>query len=174
MAEATTTPSKPKAAKPPIAGFIPAPEMPKFELPKFEMPNFDMPKMEIPAAFRDIAEKSISQCKDSYEKMKAAAEDATDVLEDTYSLASKGCADYGLKLIELARANTNAAFDFASELYGVKSFAEFVELSTAHTRKQFDTLTAQSKELAALAQKVATETSDPIKESMTKVFKKAA
>ena len=169
MAEASTTTPKPKAAKPPIAGFIPAPEMPKFEMPKIEMP-----KLEVPAAFRDMAEKSISQAKDSYEKMKAAAEDATDVLEDTYATASKGCADYGLKLIELARANANAAFDFATQLYGVKSYAEFVELSTAHMRKQFDALSAQSKELASLAQKVATETSDPIKESMTKVFKKAA
>ena len=170
MAEATaTTPSKPKAAKPPIAGFIPAPEMPKFELPKFEMPKFEMP-----APFRDMAEKSIAQAKENYEKMKAAAEDATDVLEDTYATATKGYADYGLKLIEVARANTNAAFDFATELYGVKSLAEFVELSTAHLRKQFEALSAQSKELTALAQKVASETSDPIKESMTKVFKKAA
>lgn len=169
MAEATpTTPSKPKA-KSPIAGFIPAPEMPNFELPKFELPNF-----EIPGAFRDMAEKSIAQAKDSYEKMKAVAEDATDVLEDTYATASKGCADYSLKLIEVARANTNAAFDFAAELYNVKSFAELIELSTAHVRKQFEALSAQSKELAALAQKVASDASDPIKESVTKVFKKAA
>jgi len=175
MAEATpAAPSKPKAAKPPIAGFIPAPEMPKFEMPKFDMPKFDMPKFEVPAAFRDMAEKSIAQCKDNYEKMKSAAEEATDVLEDTYTMATKGCADYGLKLIEVARVNTNAAFDFATELYGVKSAAEFVELSTAHMRKQFETLTAQAKELAALAQKVASDSSDPIKENMTKIFKQAA
>jgi hypothetical protein len=47
-----------------------------------------------------------------------------------------------------------------------------VELSTAHMRKQFETLTAQSKELAAMAQKVATETAEPVKESVTKAFKK--
>ena len=35
-------------------------------------------------------------------------------------------------------------------------------------------MTAQSKELAALAQKVATETAEPVKESVTKVFKKVA
>ena len=45
--------------------------------------------------------------------MKSAAEEATDVLEDTYATATKGAADYGLKLIETARANTNAAFDFS-------------------------------------------------------------
>jgi len=61
-----------------------------FEMPKFELPNFEIPKMEIPAAFREIAEKSVSQAKETYEKMKSAAEEATDVLEDTYAAATKG------------------------------------------------------------------------------------
>jgi phasin len=130
--------------------------------------------MEIPAAFREIAEKSVSQAKETYEKLKSAAEEATDVLEDTYATASKGVSDYGLKVIESARENTNAAFDFATALMTVKSLAEVVELSTAHSRKQFETLTAQSKELAAIAQKVATETAEPVKESFGKAFKKVA
>ena len=159
----TTTKSRSKAAAPAA-----------FEMPKFELPNFELPKMEIPAAFREIAEKSVSQAKETYEKMKSAAEEATDVLEDTYATATKGASDYGLKMIEAARANTNAAFDFATQLMTVKSLSEVVELSTAHTRKQFETLTAQTKELAAIAQKVATETAEPVKESFGKAFKKVA
>jgi phasin len=143
-----------------------------FEMPKFDLPNFEIPKMEIPAAFRELAEKSVSQAKETYEKMKSAAEEATDVIEDTYATATKGASDYGLKVIEAARENTNAAFDFATQLMTVKSLSEMVELSTAHTRKQFEALTAQSKELAAIAQKVATESAEPAKESFSKVFKK--
>jgi phasin len=145
-----------------------------FELPKFELPKFDLPKMEIPAAFREIAEKSVSQAKENYEKMKSAAEEATDLIEDTYATASKGASDYGLKWIEAARENTNAGFDFATKLMAVKSFSEVVELSTAHARKQFETFTAQGKDLAALAQKVTTETVEPVKESVSKAFKKVA
>jgi phasin len=141
--------------------------------PKFEMPNFEMPKMEIPAAFREIAEKSVSQAKETYEKMKSAAEEATDVLEDTYATATKGVSDYGLKLIEVARENTNSAFDFATRLMTVKSLSEVVELSTAHSRKQYEAVTAQTKELAAMAQKVAVDTAEPVKESFGKVFKVA-
>jgi phasin len=141
--------------------------------PKFEMPNFEMPKMEIPAAFRDIAEKSVSQAKETYEKMKSAAEEATDVLEDTYATATKGVSDYGLKLIEVTRENTNSAFDFATRLMTVKSLSEVVELSTAHSRKQYEVVTAQTKELAAMAQKVAVDTAEPVKESFGKVFKVA-
>jgi phasin len=143
-----------------------------FEFPKFEIPNFEMPKMEVPAAFREFAEKGASQAKETYEKMKAAAEEATDVLEGTYATAAKGAADYGLKLIEATRVNTNAAFDFYTELMTVKSYSDMIELSTAHARKQFEAVTAQTKDLAALAQKMATEASEPIKDSVTKAFAK--
>ena len=165
MAEATTTAPKVKTTKPATG---------VFEMPKFEMPKFDIPKVEMPAAFREFAERGVAQAKDTYEKMKAAAEEATDVLETTYSTASKGASDYGLKMIEVARVNTNAAFDFAGEVMAAKTLSEVVELTSAHTRKQFEALTQQSKELNALAQKVATETAEPIKSGMNKAFSKVA
>ena len=145
-----------------------------FEFPKFAMPNFELPKMEIPTAFREFAEKGVSQAKENYEKMKSAAEEATDLLVGTYATASKGASEYGLKVIEVARSHTNATFDFVTELMGAKSVSEFVELSSGHARKQFEALTAQSKELAALAQKVAMDTAEPVKESVSKAFKKVA
>ena len=144
------------------------------EMPKFEMPKFDIPNVEMPAAFREFAERAAAQAKNTYEKMKAAAEQATDALETTYSTATKGASDYGLKVIELARANTNAAFDFAGEIMAAKTLSEVAELTSAHARKQLEALTEQSKELAALAQKVATETAEPIKSGMNKAFSKAA
>ena len=147
---------------------------PASELPKFEPPKFELPKLEVPAAFREIAEKSVLQAKETYENMKSAAEEATDLIEDTYATATKGAADYGLRCIEAARENTNASFDFASKLMTVKSLSEMVELSTAHARKRFEAVTAQSKDLAALAQKVTTETVEPVKESVSKVFKKVS
>src|ERR1700684_1944218 len=164
MVEATTAP-KAKTSKP-VTG--------AFEMPKFEMPKFDIPKVEMPAAFREFAERGVAQAKDTYEKMKAAAEEATDVLETTYSTATKGASDYGLKGIEVARINTNAAFDFAGEVMAAKTLSELVELTNAHARKQLETLTSQSKELGTLAQKVATEAAEPIKSGMNKAFAKAS
>ena len=162
MAEAATTPPRVKTSKPTISAF---------EMPKFEIPKFEIPKVEMPAAFREFAERGVAQCK---EKMKAAAEEATDVLETTYSTATKGASDYGLKVIEAARVNTNAAFDFAGELITAKTLSEVIELSSAHARKQFEALTEQGKELSALAQKVATETAEPIKSGMNRAFSKVA
>ena len=148
-------------------------EMPKFEMPKFEMPKFEIPNMEVPPAFREAAEKGIAQAKDNYDKMKSAAAQATDVLEETYATASKGCSGYGLKVIETARANSNAAFDLFGELLGAKSYSEVVEKTTAYMRSHFETVTAQAKELTEQAQKVAAETAEPIKASVSS-FGKAA
>ena len=164
----TDTNVKPKPAK------VAAPVIPLFEMPKFDIPNFEMPKMEVPAAFREFAEKGVAQTKDAYEKMKATAEQATEVLETVYSTASKGSTEYGQKIIEIARTNTNTYFDFIESLFGVKSPSEFVELSTKHARAQFETITGQGKELAGLAQKVATETAAPIKSGVEKAMKKVA
>ncbi len=165
----TNTSTKAKA-KPAPGAF----ESTKFDIPKFDMPKFDLPKMEVPAAFRELAEKGVVQAKESYEKLKAAAEEATDVLEETYATATKGSTEYGLKLLDAARANTNAAFDFFSEFITVKSLSEAVELSTAHVREQFEAASAQAKELASIAQKVAADTSEPIKSGVTKAFSKVA
>lgn len=156
----TTTKSKAKAA--------PATSASHFES------AFAGATFEAPAAFREFAERGISQAKDSYEKMKSAAEEATSLIEDSYTSATKGAADYGLKLIEVARTNSNAAFDYATELLGAKSLSEVVEVSTAHARKQFETVSAQTRELAALAQKVTTEATEPLKDGMTRVVKKVA
>jgi phasin len=151
-----------------------APKPTSFETPKFEMPKYDMPSMEMPAGVREFAEKGIAQAKGQYEKFKAAAEETTDVLESTYTTASKGASEYGLKMIEISRANTNAAFDFFGKLLAVKSLSEAVELSTAHARSQFETMTAQAKELTTQAQKIATDTAEPMKAGLTSAMSKAA
>ncbi len=116
----------------------------------------------------------MSQAKEQYEKMKSVAEEATGVMEDTYATASKGAAEYGQKVVDNARTNSNAAFDLFGALLSAKSYAEVVELSTGYARKQFETLTEQAKELNAVAQKAGTETFEPIKDSFTSVLKKAA
>jgi phasin len=171
MAETTASATQtPKSKSKAIASV----STPAFEMPKFEMPKFEMPKIEIPTVFRELAEKGVAQAKENYEKAKSVAEKATDVLEDTYSTASKGCASYGLKVIETTRANSDATFDLLSELMTAKSYSEIVQLYSAYLRKQFDALVTQAKELSEHAQKVVTETAEPIKESLSAAFNRAA
>jgi hypothetical protein len=52
----------------------------------------------------------------------------------------------------------------------VKSPAEFVELTTKHAREQFEAITEQTREVAALAQKMTLGAADPLKSRATKAF----
>ena len=131
-----------------------------------------MPRLEVPAEVREMIDTGVAQARDAYAKAKAAGDEAADLLKTT-STAAKGATGYNLKLIEIARANTGAAFDYAHELLGVKSPSEFIALSTAQMRKQFDIASAQNKELFALAQQVAIEAAEPMKKGVSKAFNKA-
>jgi phasin len=147
MTEVTAAATQAKTAK--HTGF-------PFGLPNYEVPNIDLAKLEVPAAFREFADQGVAQGRDYYEKAKAATEKATDQLKDTYTTVANGVTAYNLKVIEIARTNTIIAFDNAHELLGTKSLSEFVALWSAHARKQIEAMTVQTKELAELAQTVAT------------------
>jgi phasin len=153
----TTTAKGPKAAK--TAG---AP----FEAFTFPTPNF-----EIPAAFRDFAEKSASQARDAYTKIKTATEDATGLVEDTFETAREGAFAISVKALDAAKANTDASFELVRDLFGVKTFSEAIELQSTFARKQFEAVTAQVKELQELGEKFFTETTKPVTEKVEKTFK---
>jgi phasin len=130
--------------------------------------KFEMPGVELPEAVREFAEKGVQQAKATYAKFKSAAEESTDLLEDSYTTATKGATEFNTKALEALRANVNAAFDFTDALFATKTLAEAVELSSAHVRSQFETLTSQAKDLTAVAQKVASEAAEPIKAGVSK------
>jgi phasin len=104
----------------------------------------------------------------------AATAEATDLMRNSCLKAVEGGQVYNTKLLEFAQTNSKVAFDFAQKLIAVKSPSEFIELSTEHARKQFESLTEQTKELTALAQQVALATAEPLKTGMTKAFNHAA
>jgi phasin len=164
MTESTTAATKAKTTKHAASAF---------DVPDNRILKFDLPNMEMPEAFREMAGKGVEHTRDAYAKAKVASEEAADLLQNTYAAVAEGATEYNLKLIEFARTNTRLAFDYIHELLGVKSPSEFIELSTAQMRKQFEIVSAQNKELCALAQEVVTEAAEPIKTGVSKAFNKA-
>jgi phasin len=132
------------------------------------------PRKDAAQAFPAMAEKGSAQAKEAFEKMSAATAEAATLIKNSYSTAVKGAQDYNNKILEFAVTNTEAAFGFAQKLSDVKSPPDFIELSTEHSRKQFETLTEQTKELAALAQKVTLATAEPLRTGATKAFSQLA
>src|SRR6185295_17599943 len=73
-----------------------------------------MPKsgaMEMPTELHEKADKGIVHAKDVFRNTKTA--DATHLSQHTDGAAAKGATNYSLRAIEMARTNTNAAFDYA-------------------------------------------------------------
>ena len=120
-----------------------------------------------PQVLREAAEAGAAQTRQAFEDVNAATNDATALMTDTYTTAMKRAQDYNAKVIEFAQKNTEAAFAFARELSGVKSPTEFLELSTSHSRKQFETLSEQARELATLVQKAALATVERVEKNVS-------
>lgn len=129
---------------------------------------------ELPSSFVDLFDKSIARAKDAHEKVATIVEHSTEAFEEAFSCANRGSAEYRNKLMEIARANANSAFDLAREAFEAKSLPDLFESAMAHQRKQFELAATQMKELTALTQKVVTETTAPIRNGMTEPFKLAS
>jgi phasin len=136
----------------------------------FGMPFFGFPRI---ALFGELAEQGVARAQEGCEKIKAASGEMTEALHETYSSNAKSATDYGLKVIEISNANASSAIDFFAHLLSSKSVADAFTLSAAQARKAFDTGSAQNKELWELAQKLATETGEPIRKRVAKVLHQA-
>jgi phasin len=161
MSDTATAPKGAKSASKSSKGF---------DAP-FEAFSFAVPNVEVPAAFREMADKAVAGSKDAYAKMKTAAEEASEVFEDSYETTRSGFVALGNKSLDNAKTHSDATYAFARAFMGVKSFAEAVELQAAFARQQFETLTAQTRDMQEFAQKFATDASRPVKQGVEKALK---
>jgi len=112
---------------------------------------------------RTVIDKGLSETRANYAKAKSAADEAASAIEASYTSAKSA--------LEALRASADANFDFVKSIFGAKTMSEYVTLHTEFARKQVELLTGQTKELSALAQKVASESAETIKAQVAKTFK---
>jgi phasin len=119
-------------------------------------------------------DKSRKIANETIEKGTAAAEQMARSFEQSGTHAVEKMREYNLKIIDMARANAEAAFELARQLASAKTPSEFIELLTSHARKQFETFSEQTKDLTALGQKMAGESVEPIARDVNQALKKAS
>jgi hypothetical protein len=105
-----------------------------------------------PQVLRDIAEENAAEAKENLETMNAAAGEATNLLKHGVATTVKGTQDYSAKVLEFTNANIGAAVEQTTKLMSVKSPIEFFALSNDYGKRQFEILTRQAQELAAIVQ----------------------
>ena len=131
-------------------------------------------RTELPTSFIDLFEKSVARAKDAHEKVASIVEHSAEAFGEAFSCAGRGSAEYRGKLMQIARANANSAFDLAREVLEARSIPELFESTLSHQRKQLELAATQMKELSALTQKVVSETTEPIRNGITEQFKLAS
>jgi phasin len=134
--------------------------------------EFEMLKLDttVPESVRALAEKTVNQSREAYERGKEALEESIDALERSFDAVGQGAAAFNRKLIDLGQRNLNSVFDLAKSLAGAKNLAEIVELQSAFIRHQFDVFASQAGEIRALTTKIAADTTEPIKHQVARSF----
>ena len=144
---------------------------PKFAGAPFEAFSFPTPNYEVPAAVREFAEKSVSQVRDTYEKIKSATDEATALVGETFETAREGTFAMGLKAVDVAKTNSDASFAFARDLFGAKTVSDVFELQSTFARSQIEAFTSQFKEFQVMAEKLVTATTKPVSSKVEKTVK---
>lgn len=121
-----------------------------------------------------FADKSAKIASEMLAKGKTVVEQSTQAVEQSYSVTVENFRAFNVKMLDIARTNADASFDFALQIATAKTPSDIIELWPAHARKQFEMLSEQSKELAVLGQKMAEESAAPIARSVNQVFKMAS
>lgn len=99
---------------------------------------------------------------DTLQRGKAAAEQVGRKIEEGTSAATENLRDLNVKLIEMAHAHFNAAFEFAHQAATARSPSDIVNLWSTHLPRQLRILTEQGRELTELGQKLVSQGSPPI------------
>ena len=124
------------------------------------------PDMAVPEAMRAMAEKTVAQTREVYDRSKDTLDASVATLERTFDAAGQGAVAFNRKIIEIAQRNVNSGFDLAKSLAGAKNLSEMVELQAAYWQKLLNTLTSQAEEVRALSTKVAAAAGEPLKEQV--------
>jgi phasin len=131
------------------------------------------PVAEMQQNFRNALEKGVIESRAAFAKAKTAADETASAIEVSFTAAKDGALAINAKAVEAMRANADANFDFWKAMFSVKSLPDLISLQTEFARKQVETITSQTKDFSAMAQKAMADAVEPIKEQVAKSFKMA-
>ena len=138
-----------------------------------EVKSAAAPAAEIQQSVRSALEKGVVESRAAFAKAKAAADETASAFEVSFAAAKDGALAINTKAFEALRVNADANFDFLKAVFAVKSLPDLMTLQTEFARKQVETITGQSKDFGALAQKAMADAVGPIKEQVARSFKLA-
>ncbi len=132
----------------------------------FSFSAFDPAKFS--EGLREFAEKGATQSRDAYDRMRAAAEEATKSVGSTVHLAQAGTVELGIQALEAVRSSTDMSLTHMEALLAAGSVSEFVELQTSFLRRQAELTVEQAKLMQDAARRLAETVTNPGRDAADK------
>jgi hypothetical protein len=110
--------------------------------------------------------------RESFDRTLESGAETVRGVQEGFTSALENVRDLNVRLIDMARASTDAAFDFAREVAEATEPSDLVQAWTTHATKQFDMLTKQASELTTIGQQFASTSSEPIKRRASQALKR--
>ena len=123
---------------------------------------------------REFAQIGVRKATEGFEQMSKAAQTATEELNTQFTQARESATTAGLKLLEVAKEDTDAGFAAVRDFLAAKSPIEAFDVSAKYWRGRLEARMAQAQDLGAYVRKAADDVVRPVQERIEKFSKAAA
>ena len=118
-------------------------------------------RFEIPKEMRSMAEASLGQARQAFEKFLASAQATAGTIEERGATVRAGAKDVGAKAISYAEKNVQASLDYAQSLLRAKDLAEVMRLHSEYVQSQMRSLAEQASEMGQIVGRAAMDAAKP-------------
>jgi hypothetical protein len=122
---------------------------------------------------REFAQYGVQRASEGYEQLAKAAQSATEDLNAQFAEAREGATKAGLKILEVAKEDTDATYAAMRDLIAAKSVLEAFDISAKYWRGRIETRIATAQDLGAYVRKATDDAVRPVRDRIEK-FAKAA
>jgi phasin len=118
-------------------------------------------RFEIPKEMRSMAEASLGQARQAFEKFLASAQATAGTIEERGATVRAGAKDVGAKAISYAEKNVQASLDYAQSLLHAKDLGEIMRLHSEYVQAQMRSLAEQASEMGQIVSRAAMDAAKP-------------
>jgi phasin len=118
-------------------------------------------RFEIPRDMRAMAEASLEQARQTFEKLLAGAQATAGSIEARGATVTAGAKDISGKAIAYAEKNVQASLDYTQSLLTAKDLSEVLKLHSEYVQAQMRSLAEQASEMGQLVGRAAMDAVKP-------------
>jgi hypothetical protein len=123
---------------------------------------------------REFVQVGVRKATEGYDQISKAAQTASEQLNGRVIEAQESAAKAGLKLLEVAKEDSDATYAALRALLAVKSPLEAFDVSASYWRGRLETRLAHAQDLGAFVRKSAEEAFQPMRKRLDDFAKAAA